>query len=637
MRKMTDVLKKNGKKIAAILVCCLMLSVTSCGSDIEYIDETGNSSSTSGDNGSDNGSGSSSSNITYTGDVEYADSENEEFQKFLKDYFVDAVTESTIDYNYTIKDGSKYGIEPPVATLGDPSMDKASIDSQKKEIQDQYDKLMTFKDVKLTEDETFTFECLKNNIELSLKLFDNIYFYEPFSPMRGLQANIPTNFTDYRFDDKSDVEDYVTLLGQMRDYFKGYIDFEYEKSKAGYFMADSVADKVIEQCDEFTADKENNFMIEVFDDRIEELDFLSKEEKEDFKKRDKEAILKSVIPAFEDLKKCITELKGTGKNSLGLCNYDGGKEYYSDYVFPSFSDSSKTPDEEIAVMEKRKQNLTGEMTLIYSSNQEAYQAFIENNDTLLEKYDKMDASEVIDYLIGHCLDDYPELDEIKYTANYMDKHMEKIMENVLAYYMSPAIDDPEHNLIYVNGAHPSGMWTTLAHEGCPGHMFQNAYFMSTNPNPVRAIMGNIGYKEGWAVYSSYGSLEQCDFGGSEYAKEFAKLTKINEDLGYLLYGRIDLGVNYEGWTVDDVKDFLSSSGYGTDFAEDIITTVIGDPGAYLSYTTGYYELEELRLLAEDELGSKFDAKEFHKVVLTAGPCSFKNLRTKVEKYIYENR
>ena len=402
MRKMTNVLRQNAKKIAAILVCCLMISATSCGSGIEYVDETGYSNSTTEEGSSDDGS-DSSSNITYTGDVEYADSDNEEFQKFMKDYFVESVTEDTLTFNYEVKDGSKYGIESPAATLGDASMDKAAIDKQKKNLQDRYDKLMTFKDVKLTEDETFTYECLKSDMEIAIKAFDNIYFYEPFSPMRGLQANIPTNFTDYRFDDKSDVEDYIIMLGQMRQYFKGSIDFEYEKSKAGFFMADAVADKVIEQCDEFTAEKENNFMIEVFNDRVEKLDFLSKEEKEDFKKRDKEAILNSVIPAFEDLKKCMTELKGTGKNSMGICNYEGGKDYYTNYIFPSFSDSAKTPDEEIEVMESRKKNLITEMSLLYSSNPDAYQSYVDNSETILKKYDKMDASEVIDYLIenGH--------------------------------------------------------------------------------------------------------------------------------------------------------------------------------------------------------------------------------------------
>ena len=68
-----------------------------------------------------------------------------------------------------------------------------------------------------------------------------------------------------------------------------------------------------------------------------------------------------------------------------------------------------------------------------------------------------------------------------------------------------------------------------------------------------------------------------------------------------------------------------------------MTVVIGDPGVYLSYTTGYYEMEELRNYAEEELGSKFDPKEYHKAILTCGPCQFENLKTIVDRYIEENR
>ncbi|MBR1620624.1 MAG: hypothetical protein IJ669_00720, partial [Prevotella sp.] len=105
--------------------------------------------------------------------------------------------------------------------------------------------------------------------------------------------------------------------------------------------------------------------IEIEDGNTEEA--AAKEEKEDFKKRDKEAVLNSVIPAFEDLKKTMQELKGTGKNDKGICNYEGGKDYYSNYIFPSFSGSSKTPSEEIDVMDNRFKNLVNEMSMIYST------------------------------------------------------------------------------------------------------------------------------------------------------------------------------------------------------------------------------------------------------------------------------
>lgn len=642
---------KRNKILALILLFSFILSAAGCGTNDNYqygkglhqldLMEKADTDSLSGSN-SDNSSSSDSNNEETQQDdsnstIEYADTENQEFEDYINEVFKKAVTQDSLSYNNTIKDGSKYGIEPPKATLGDAKMDKATIEAQKKEFQEDYDKLLSFESAALTEEERFIYESLKADKEIESVALENVYLNEPFSPMRGFQANIATNLTDYRFDDKSDVEDYVTMVAQMRDYVDEALKFEYEKSEAGYFMSDKTADTVIKQCDEFTAEGENHFLIESFDERIDQLTFLSDKEKEDFKKRDKEAVLNSAIPAFQDIKKTLQELKGTGKNELGICNYEGGRDYYSGYLFPFYSGSSKTCNEEITVMESRQQNLVLQLSAVYYANPDAYKSFTDNYNTLQSDYDKMSATELLDYFMENVMDEYPELSSIPYKANYLDKHMEKIMDQVLAYYMSPPIDDKENNLIYVNGAHTDGMWTTLSHEGCPGHMYQNTFFQSTNPKPIRAIQGNLGYMEGWAVYASYKTLSKCDFGGSEYAQQYAQLYKINEDLGYLLYGRIDLGVNFEGWNLDDVKKYLETSGYSSDGAEEIMGVVIGDPGLYLSYTTGYYEMEELRNYAEQELGSKFDEKEYHKAILTAGPCQYKELRTVVDKYIEENK
>ncbi len=644
--------------IAGALTCALLLGASGCGAaedEFTYGEglsalneqgvETDDSTSASDSDsdilipGSSGSSGSGSSGLMDGFEPqEYAEGENEEFQQFMRDYFADSVTSDTVSYNYAVKDGSKFDVEPPeTATLGDPKLDEDTIAEQEQSDREFYDELMAFEDQPLNEDERFTFECLKTDTELGLHLYDNIYLYEPFSPMRGPQSFLPTNFTDYRFDDKSDVEDYVALINGVKYYFDEMIKFEYVKSEKGYFMSDAVADEVITQCDEFTADKEDHFMIEVFNNRIDKLDFLTDEEKADFKEQNKEAMLNSMIPAFEDLKACLEELKGTGVNDLGICNWEGGKDYYTNYIFPSFSGSSKTPEEEIEVMEARMSSLTMEMTMAYYSDPDGYEYFTDNYDNITKETDSMEATELIDYIQANCMDDYPDMDEIKYSANRLDKRMEVIMENTLAYYMSPAIDDQDNNIIYVNGAHTDGMWTTLAHEGCPGHMFQNAYFMSTDPNPVRVLQGNLGYMEGWAVYSSYGTVNQCDFGNEEHQDTIATIYRLNEDLGYLLYGRLDLAVNYEGWTKEQVTDYLVNNGYSSDHVDEIMTTITGTPGVYLSYTTGFYEMEELRNEAEAELGAKFNLKDFNTVILDAGPCQFENLKKKVCEYVYENQ
>ena len=143
------------------------------------------------------------------------------------------------------------------------------------------------------------------------------------------------------------------------------------------------------------------------------------------------------------------------------------------------------------------------------------------------------------------------------------------MDDVLAYYMAPAIDDPDNNLIRVNGLHTDGMWTTLAHEGYPGHMLQNAYYMSTDPEPVRTLMNFLGYKEGWAMYACYDSLYYYEYEEPEYGDTIAALYQLNDEMSYLMMGRVDLGINYEGWTLQDPADYLTKNGMDGSAAQEL--------------------------------------------------------------------
>lgn len=591
----------------------------------------------------DSAAGASGSSV-YAADVKIVQSkefqaytfsrkENPDFEKYLKQEFADSVTSDTITYHFTVKDGRKYDVDAPEATLGDPSMDQDVIERQMKDEADSYRDLTAFEDAELTEEERWTYLCLKADMEVSLHVFDNIMLYEPFSPMRGIQANLPTNFTDYRFDTKQDLEDYISLLNQVPAYFQTCLDFEQKKADAGYFMPDDVADDVIQQCRTFAENPEDHFMIETFDSRVEKLDFLSASEKQDLKRRDRKAVQEALIPAFTSVADTLTKLKGTGKVSGGICNYEGGKKYYEDYLLKTYVGSEKSADEMIDMLDDRAEEAVREMSEIYSTDPEAYQYYSDHYDTLFQKADSSSPTDVIREIErGKSMRNFPSMKNIPYTLNYLDKSMESVMENTLAYYMSPAIDDEEDNIIYVNGAYTTGMWTTLAHEGVPGHMLQNAYFQSTNPNPVRAVAGNLGYQEGWAVYASYLTLPDYDYGAGSSLEnaDVARLYELNEALGYLVYGRIDLGVNDEGWDEQDASDYMKDIGFGTDGVADIYKTVVGDPGVYLSYSAGYYEMLELQEKAGVKEGDYKAEREFTTEVLNAGPCMFGLLEDRVE-------
>jgi uncharacterized protein (DUF885 family) len=556
--------------------------------------------------------------------------EQQEFEQYLDDYFKDVVTDDTLTYNYTIKDGADYGLEEPEVTLGDPGMTAEEIGQDKEEFEGWVKKLDAIDRSCLTEDQKLTYDVLDEYFEVSAGIFDNVYLYEPFSPMRGLQANIATNFTDYRFDDKGDVERYIELLGQIPDYFAEYLDFEQEKSEKGYFMSDAVCDKVISQCKDFVADKENHFMETTFNDNIDALDFLTDEEKAEYKEANKQAVVNSLLPAFENVADVLSGLKGTGTNDGGICNYDGGKEYY-EYLLKNFAGTAKSPEEVIDMLDTELQKLMVSLYQYYLGNQAAYEYFAANYDSIFAETDQMTASEMVDKMMETASEHYPDAGTINYKAEALDKNLETIMDDVLAYYMAPAIDDPDNNLIRVNGLHTDGMWTTLAHEGYPGHMLQNAYYMSTDPEPVRTLMNFLGYKEGWAMYACYDSLYYYEYEEPEYGDTIAALYQLNDEMSYLMMGRVDLGINYEGWTLQDTADYLTKNGMDGSAAQELYTTMVGDPAVYQSYSTGYYEMKELRDYAEEKMGDDFDLKTFNTIILETGPCQFDILKEQVDK------
>lgn len=556
--------------------------------------------------------------------------EQQEFEQYLDDYFKDVVTDDTLTYNYTIKDGADYGLEEPEVTLGDPGMTAEEIGQDKEEFEGWVKKLDAIDRSCLTEDQKLTYDVLDEYFEVSAGIFDNVYLYEPFSPMRGLQANIATNFTDYRFDDKGDVERYIELLGQIPDYFAEYLDFEQEKSEKGYFMSDAVCNKVISQCKDFVADKENHFMVTTFNDNIDALDFLTDEEKAEYKEANKQAVENSLLPAFENVAEVLSGLKGTGTNDGGICNYDGGKEYY-EYLLKNFAGTAKSPEEVIDMLDTELQKLMVSLYQYYLGNQAAYEYFAANYDSIFAETDQMTASEMVDKMMETASEHYPDAGTINYKAEALDKNLETIMDDVLAYYMAPAIDDPDNNLIRVNGLHTDGMWTTLAHEGYPGHMLQNAYYMSTDPEPVRTLMNFLGYKEGWAMYACYDSLYYYEYEEPEYGDTIAALYQLNDEMSYLMMGRVDLGINYEGWTLQDTADYLTKNGMDGSAAQELYTTMVGDPAVYQSYSTGYYEMKELRDYAEEKMGDDFDLKTFNTIILETGPCQFDILKEQVDK------
>ena len=609
------------KKIAAVLSATMMLFAAGCGK----VDPA------------EKPTRAGRSNLPNATTEEAVNKEAEEaFKQFEDDYFKYVMGESFLNYHYSIKDGSKFGIDRPKASWGEADWSEEGVEKDQKEAREWYDKLTAIDREGLNSVDQVSYDVYKEEMELDSDQVEYRFYTGDFSPMRGIQSDFASYFTDYPFYEKQDVEDYVLLLEQSGDYIQELLKFEAYRADLGFAMSDANIDDVVEQCQTFVKDGDKHFLITLFDKEVDKLDFLTDDEKAQYKERNKKAIIEVVIPAFNNIEKTLPTLKGKSKNQGGLAGYDKGKECYA-LIMKSRTGSSKSPDEALELLYARLDELMMEMAEAYKEDPDGYQYYISNYDNLLSEADNMKSKEVIDKLMDVAMKDYPELPTIPYNVDYLDETLETIMENTLAYYRSPALDTPDNNIIRVNGGHKDGQWATLAHEGCPGHMFQNAYYMSTNPSNLRAVNGFVGYMEGWAKYVEYQVYDVYDYPNTESDATVAKLSRIESELGMLIMGIFDIEVNYNNWSVEDAKKFMSSHGYAESAAESIINTVAGDPAAYQSYVLGYYEMKSLRDKAEEELGSKFDPVEFNRVILETGPCQFDILGKQVDKYIEKNK
>ena len=410
------------------------------------------------------------------------------------------------------------------------------------------------------------------------------------------------------------------------------IAYEEKKAEAGLFMSDDAADMVIEQCEEFIQEPENNYMIEVFNDKIDSFEGLSEEEREEYKERHDEIVTTEVVDAYQTLIDGMRALKGSGTNELGLCYYEYGKEYYEYLIH-----SEVGVDDSVKRLEKKIERYINDFM------QDLYDVAIESSEVYEEimnfSLPDMEPEEGLQNLLIKMEEDFPEPPQVDFAVKYVHTSMQDYLSP--AFYLTTPIDDIKNNSIYINekytknGAEGGGeLYTTLAHEGYPGHLYQNAYTVSCDLPLIRNLISYKGYTEGWATYVEfeYGYPYAAE-GHSEAAVD---LYARNSAVSLALYAYIDLGIHYEGWDKEDVKEVLSMfMDVDQETLDGVYEAVLYDPAGYLSYFAGYLEFLELREEAMEELGEDFDIKEFHDFILRTGPAPFYNIESPMGMWIAE--
>ena len=219
--------------------------------------------------------------------------------------------------------------------------------------------------------------------------------------------------------------------------------------------------------------------------------------------------------------------------------------------------------------------------------------------------------------------DFPAVPSTSYEVKYVHPDLEEHLSP--AFYLTPPIDTLSPNDIYINRhANMSGLelYTTLAHEGFPGHLYQTITFASSAPDPVRYLPAMGGYVEGWATYAE-------SFAYTYYQPDSTdgQLAWLNRSLNLCMMSLLDTVIHYNSWNQERCATFLSQLGITDNtIQKEIYQVIVEDPANYLKYYLGYLQFLDLQQEVRELAGDAFHLHSFHQKVLSAGPCQFPILK-----------
>ena len=538
------------------------------------------------------------------------------FSEFCTTLFREEMKSNTMNLHFTLKDPKAAGIDSYEITLGSLSGD--SPHNQARQLKKLSEELKKYSHRSLKGKDRLTCRLLSDYISRQQNLAAYPYYDEPLTPSGGVTSQLPVLLAEYTFRNTRDIKDYLGLLSQMDTYFLGILDYEQKKADAGLFMSDEACLKVIEGCEVFTEHPDDNFLIDTFSNRLNAMDGLTDTQKNAYLKQHSKVLSDHVIPAYSQMIKGLTMLLGRGHNNWGLCNFPKGKAYYEAVVSADTGCDDSVEDLFSQIAKARREDLT------------FCQNLLEKNPKLASQSPKPDAAlkeenSMLSRLQKEILTDFPAPPQTEVEICHVDPALSEYLAP--AFYITAPIDDISHNRIYINDAKNDTdiyYFTTLAHEGYPGHLYQTICTSSYGAPEVLSLLNYPGYTEGWATYTE---MQSFYYAGLD--PDLASLLQHNQAATLSLYATADIGIHYFGWEKEKNAAFWSE--YGVDdtaTVKRITDLILEEPGNYLKYYVGYLKFRQMReqLALENK---SFSVSAFHEAILRTGPSPFSVLEETV--------
>lgn len=552
--------------------------------------------------------------------------EQKKFDAFIEQEFDKSLENSYINAHVFLEHPKNFGIDKSeIKKQIDIHPTDENLAQEKKDTEETRKNFKTFNRDKLNKEQKDTYDIFNYTLGITEEANNFAYMHNYFDPSTGMHTQLPTIFADMELRNEEDVKDLITVLEDTKPYIKSLLEYTKKQETYGTLMVDTKS--VIEYCQGIIDKNEKSDILSSMNKNIETLK-LGDKKTADYEKQLKETFLHAYIPAYKDIVKTMKGLDDSKNNKQGLSHIKNGREYY-ELLYREATGSEKTIEEmKVALIKLGKKSLENTSTIA------------KKDDKLYERYMKgeiksgyNDFESMLKDLNKDFKDDFPAVSELKYDIKPLSKEIAN--DGIAAYFNIPALDTTSKNQIRVNMQEDKldigslTTFSTVAHEGIPGHMYQINYMYDNLTSDWRKTMPNLlGYTEGYATYVQLYALKYLNI------EENVKILDLNTNVYQMcMVSLIDIGIHYDGWSLNDTKKFMQDNELAVEGAEEIYEQLQAMPTSYLSYYAGYLEVMELKDLAQDKLKDKFNDKDFHEAILKSGTAPYGVVKRNVEAYI----
>ena len=530
-----------------------------------------------------------------------------------------------------------------------------SIDSLKETELDYMDNLETLATLKrydfndLSDIQKITHKIAIFDTENDIKEFEEFRYHSyPFNQISGNHLGLVEFMTDtHPIRNVREAEDYIERVKLFDESLSANLIWLEEQKKLGIFAPKFVFDHVIRQLYELINYKDDeNPLMQIFVKKISSLG-INVDQVNNLVSELSAVIKSDVKPGFKLILDYMEENYVSSNVNHGVWSLPNGNEFYA-LRLRSYTTTNYTAEEihqiglnEVARIGNRMKEIflelgyevnkpIGKMMNELNENPEfLYEDTPDRKEIVIKDYNKMVKEAEED--VRPYFDKFPKSPvEVRAVPEYSEKTAAG------GYYQAPSLDGSRPGVFYANlydikQTPKFGMRTLTFHEAVPGHHFQIALNQENEDLTLYRKLGyrTSAYTEGWALYSE------------QLAVEVGMTKDLYDELGVLQSEMfranrlvVDTGIHYKKWTREKAMEYMKETTGMSDTEVRVeIERYIVWPAQATSYKMGMLQILELRDRAKNEMGDKFDLKQFHSIVLDQGIVPLFILEDLIDEWI----